>query len=241
MNFGFGLGAEYRSFIANTKRYSDASRSYNNFPMQIIGTGFIGDLRFNPIYKNFFTLGIQIGGAFGTTPYDLEDVYRTINEGDLFETYSYERFNYGIELAIGAKPIKLVGIFNGFSQKNNYQAVLNTQYNTSEEIYFNDILLWDNLGVGLRLGDYTKRKNGANLDLIYTFNRELKSANINSRFTVPFGIHGFNLTYNQYNSYSVSLDLRMFKPKDKWMDFTIENATLQISFKYNLTGFIFKN
>jgi hypothetical protein len=169
----------------------------------------------------------------------LEDVYRTINEGDLFETYSYERLNYGIEIAIGAKPIKLVGIFNSFSQKNNYNADLNTQNNTVEDIYFNDNLLWDNLGIGLRLGDYTKRKDGANLDVIYTFNRELKSGDIISRFTVPFGIHGFNLTYNQNNSYSISIDLRMFKPQDKWMDFTLDNSTLQLSFRYNLTGFIF--
>ena len=240
MNLGFGLGAEYLSFIANTQRYSYVTRSYNNFPIQIIGVGFNGGLRFNPIYKNFFTLGILIGGAVGSTPYELETVYRTINEGDLFETYSYERFNYGIELAIGSKPIKLVGIFNGFLQKNNYNADLNTQNNTVEDIYFNDNLLWDNLGVGLRLGDYTKRKDGANLDVIYTFNRELKSGDIISRLTVPFGIHGLSISYNQNNSYAISVDLRMFKPEDKWMDFTLDNSNLQLSFRYNLTAFIFK-
>jgi hypothetical protein len=202
--------------------------------------GFNGGLRFNPIYKNFFTLGILIGGAVGSTPYELEKLYRTKNEGVLFESYSYKRLNYGIELAIGAKPIKIVGMFNSFLQKNNFKAVLNTQYNTIEDIYFNDNLLWDNLGIGLRLGNYTKRKNGANLDLLYTFNRELKTDDFISRLTVPFGIHGFNISYNQNNSYAISVDLRMVKPLDKWMDFTIDNSVLQISLRYNITGFIFK-
>ena len=240
MNFGFGLGVEYRSFMANTQKYSVATGSYKNFPIQLVGVGFNGGLRFNPIYKNFFTLGILIGGAVGSTPYELEKLYRTKNEGVLFESYSYKRLNYGIELAIGAKPIKIVGMFNSFSQKNNFKAVLNTQYNTIEDIYFNDNLLWDNLGIGLRLGNYTKRKKGANLDLLYTFNRELKTDDIISRLTVPFRIHGFNISYNQNNSYAISVDLRMVKPLDKWMDFTIDNSVLQFSLRYNITGFIFK-
>ena len=114
------------------------------------------------------------------------------------------------------------------------------QYNTIEDIYFNDNLLWDNLGIGLRLGNYTKRKKGANLDLLYTFNRELKTDDIISRLTVPFRIHGFNISYNQNNSYAISVDLRMVKPLDKWMDFTIDNSVLQFSLRYNITGFIFK-
>ena len=209
------------------------------FQNLLVGVGLYGELRFNPVYKNYFTLGVQLGGAFGKSPYSLDGVYRNINDGELFEDYNYKRWNYGIEVAVGSKPIKIIGIFQRNLQYNDYHAVLQTAGRTDQQISFDKTMLWETVGLGLRIGDQTDRKKAGYVDLIFTLTKEQN--NFTGRIGLegrPFDIQGISLNFWQNNRIGLGLDVRMFKSEDNPLDFKMESSTLQFTFKYNLVKFL---
>ena len=241
MNFGMGAGSDFRSFVANTQKRDFNQNKYVLFQHLLVGVGLYGELRFNPIYKNNFTLGIQLGGAIGKSPYSFDGVYRNTNDGELFEEYTYKRWNYTIEVAMGSKPIKILGTFQRNLQFNDYQAILQTAGRTDQQISFDNTMLWETVGLGVRVANQINRKSRAFLDLLYTFSKEQNNyGSSNALIGTPFSQHGISVNYRKNNSYGLGLDIRLPMPFVKWTDFKLESSTLQFNFKYNLVAFLNK-
>ena len=241
MNFAMGAGADFRRFVANTQKRDMNQNKDVLFQHLLIGVGLYGELRFNPIYQNNFTLGIQLGGAIGKSPFDIDGFYRNINDVHLFEDYTYKGWNYAIEAAVGLKPIKILGSFQRHLQFNDYQAVLQNPGGTGHQITFNNTMLWETVGLGVRVGDQVNSESGVFLDLLYTFSKEQNNYDGNTDLRgTPFAQHGVSVDYWKNNNYALGLDIRLPMPFDKWKDFKLESATLQLNFKYNLVAFLNK-
>lgn len=222
-NFGWGLGLDYRGFEASTQR----TGFQGSYPLEIQGGGLSGELRFAPIFKDFFSLGVRIGGALGTTPYLTSG--RTVLDGTLKEKYFYMRWNYGAEFAVGAKPLKLIGTINRYQQSNDYNGTLNKDSFDEAKITFKGPQRWETVGAGLRFGRYTKSQADV-VDLIYTFSKEADIEQIGAVLQdIPNSIQGISLNYWKHNKYKISADFRLPSAYNSWTDFEFNQSTLQIS------------
>jgi hypothetical protein len=102
-------------------------------------------------------------------------------------------------------------------------------------------MLWETVGLGVRVANQINRKSRAFLDLLYTFSKEQNNyGSSNALIGAPFSQHGISVNYRKNNSYGLGLDIRLPMPADKWIDFNLTSATLQFTFKYNLIAFLNK-
>ena len=133
------------------------------------------NLVYHPIINRYISFGLFGGYSQGTTTL----IVLGNKSSGLFTTtevkYFYERINYGSELALGLKKVKVLGAFNRSSQSNDY-----TKTTTSDtyvkEFLFNEKYTQEMLSIGLRLGSYTtkyKDKRPHAFDIVYSLSRTI--------------------------------------------------------------------
>lgn len=226
-NFGWGLGLDYRGFETRAQKTTSQGNVLNGYPLEIQGGGLSGELRFAPIFKDYFSLGVRIGGALGISPYSTSS--RTVFDGTLHEKYFYTRWNYGAELAVGARPLKLIGTINRYQQSNDYNGRLNKDSSNESKITYNERQSWETAGAGLRFGRYTKSQADV-VDLIYTLSKEADIEQIGAVLQdIPNSIQGISLTYWKHNKYKISADFRLPSADNSWTNFEFNQSTLQVS------------
>ena len=102
-------------------------------------------------------------------------------------------------------------------------------------------MLWETVGLGVRVGDQVNSESGVFLDLLYTFSKEQNNYDGSTDLRgTPFAQHGVSVDYWKNNNYALGLDIRLPMPFDKWKNLNLESATLQLNFKYNLVAFLNK-
>jgi hypothetical protein len=178
-HIGGGLGLEnfeYSDRMKYTKKdtsgnllESDSVKKYVN------ASGIKVNLVYHPIINRYMSFGLFGGYSQGTTTL----IVLGNKTSGLFTTtevkYFYERINYGSELALGLKKVKVLGAFNRSSQSNDY-----TKTTTSDtyvkEFLFNEKYTQEMLSIGLRLGSYTtkhKDKRPHAFDIVYSLSRNI--------------------------------------------------------------------
>jgi hypothetical protein len=101
---------------------------------------------------------------------------------------------------MGSKPIKILGTFQRNLQFNDYQAILQTKGRTDQKISFDNTMLWETVGLGVRVANQINRKSRAFLDLLYTFSKEQNNyGSSNALIGAPFSQHGISVNYRKNN------------------------------------------
>lgn len=165
-HFGIGLGLDYTTFKDWATYMSSSSSSSEK--IQIYGIGMTGDIVLHPIIKEWFTIGVMSSLTAGTT-IPSEDNTEDIN----VNKYYYVRPTLGVEMAIGVKPVKILGNLSRSIQTNSFSA----DDNSSSGVYsYNRTWNQQTVGLGLRLGGYSSAsltKKKGNFDIFYTLTQDV--------------------------------------------------------------------
>ncbi len=191
VQMGFGLGAEYcqnpfTSAHTNTQTGASSSVSTSdNQALNLNGLGLKGEFVIHPYIKDFFSVGLNVGGAVGTSPGAIHDVFSNTNSTGaiLSESYLYSRLDFGGELAFGSAAFKLLFKYNTGIQTNDFSKSITTQTsnifipgNTTDQYSVNEQFRRETLSGGFRIGPYSAThvhiKRPVSLDLLYNLARD---------------------------------------------------------------------
>lgn len=233
LQLGFGLGLEWSQFYANALNLkSPATDSLDIFPN---GFGLKGEISFHPFIKNNLSLGFILGGS------------KTIKKKEttttnIVEKYSYSRLYLETELAMGAKPFKLLFKLRKGFQSNDYQK---QGFFNGANYVFNSRINKETLSLGVRLGRYknkTKNKRGKTVDLLYTLSKNpdnLYSISSNNYKGIGSWNSGVAFTWWVQSAFKFQFEMITSSSHNSLDYYTLDfkKSTYQVSLIYNLNFF----
>lgn len=178
-HFGLGVGIENTEFFQAmpfTKRDSTGKLLQRDTLTNFVNaSGYRFDLVLHPVMNKYLSFGLYGGFAKGTTTLFL---FGNKTEDVLSETeinYIYKRINYGAELALGLKRIKILGIYQTSSQSNAYTKTI-TSDNFVRMYTYEGAFKREMLSLGFRFGAYFTKdpsKMPGTFDVVYNLSRTL--------------------------------------------------------------------
>lgn len=168
IGLGLGLAAPIIPVVINSEISSSSHPTVNSStvesPMQV---GFTGCLSFHPFINQYFSLGLFGSGTYAFSPAIIagggSSLSTDVSNETSTESIATFNYNYGGQIALGLKKVKVLG---GFFLNNYSTAYL---YKLTSDIYNGDNTLTDvtnryadvsykaqRIELGLRLGSYKK-------------------------------------------------------------------------------------
>jgi hypothetical protein len=218
LHWSFGTGLEWMQLQALAK-YDSFGVNLPKESIRIIGLGVPVEAVFHPVFKEYFTLGLSCGLAYGLSP----KTFTTPETSNLNvmpdeESLSYFRWNYGAEIALGFRKFKVLATLNRMSQNLEYEFLAQAGKNkyTFDERWNQEIL-----GMGVRFGRYLKKGDKArgNLDFLYTISQQSLGNSPSFRYdNISERAQGFSFVYWKHNRYKLKTDL-VVAVDDKFQSF----------------------
>jgi len=246
LGLGFGIdrfiftdyGQSLRIDEDGNEIYSDSS------DITINGIGIKGEIYIHPYINNYFSVGFIGAYSIGTksliTQADQEDYTLTIDE-----SYFYTRFFYGVEIAGGIKPLKIVFKADRLIQTNEYDKSITDFYLTNEEYHYSDDINQETLSIGLRLPRYSGKYEGRRgniFDFVYTLTRDFpfnwNTLQLNDYYSLSEWRVGFGFMWWRQSAIKLKLDLISDVKQKDFNNLNFRNGWYQISFIYNYNWFL---
>jgi len=240
LQYGFGIGAEW----VKSRVLADVSRTGTSYQesVNIFGIGIPAELIFHPLIKEHFSIGLQAGGAIGTTPLLFSSGETEESDGSTSkESYFYYRWNLGAELALGLRSVKLLGTLNRSGQHNNFELL--KKYGTNNETRYavKGTQHAQTTGIGLRIGRYLKRfgSGGDAFDVLYTFTDNPEGQFLGSPFdNLAERRHGISLMWWKLSMFKLRFDIAMGTPGESIFNSDWSGTSFQLSFAFNWSRFL---
>lgn len=237
LHWGFGAGLEWMQLQAPAKFTSPGDTFATS--IRVTGIGIPVEVVFHPVFKEYFTLGLSGGAAYGVSTAILKSNSTTgSNSTTDHENLSYFRWNYGAELAFGFRKIKFLANLNRMTQYNEYELI--TPSNQGKYT-FDQRLNQEILGFGLRFGRYLKtdKKIRKNFDLLYTLTQQSFSGSPDFSFdNLSKRAQGFSIAYWKHNRCKFRTDLVVSTDDDfESFNWDWNKAYVQVAFILSLDRF----
>jgi hypothetical protein len=193
LGFGFGV-ADYSKFSVLANVVDQNQRNFTS-AIDIERLAVPVEVLFYPVFLKNLSIGTHVNFAFGTTPRIFSNGKSAINNNlNQREIYQSQRFGYGTEVALGFNGFKFMVNYQRNRFRNDYTRTVKDAGNRLIATYRHDSPeVNDNLGFGIRLGDYKQNNTNANafIDLTYTISH-LDDLPFNNVFT---GYQGFSIQF----------------------------------------------
>lgn len=233
LHLGAGFGLEWSQFYANVHNSkSPATDSIDIFPNDF---GMKGEIAFHPFIKDNLSLGFIAGGS------------QTLKKKETKTTTSVQHFNYyrlflESELAMGAKPFKVLVKLRKDFQSNDYKKEV--LLNGPNYVYNSDIKK-ETLSLGFRMGRYknkSKNKRGKTVDLLYTLSKipaDLYSVSSDNYQGISSWNSGAGFTWWVQSAFKFQFEMVTNSSQKSFDYYTLDfkKSTYQISLIYNLNFF----
>jgi hypothetical protein len=153
-HLGFSIGSDVIVVAANQASTSSSANS------AVFGTGLVGGVFIHPVFTEYFSIGAGVDYSFGTFFLD-EVIYQNIQKN------SYSAFAPRAELAFGAKKARVLLAYRAELYSDKVE-IGNQSNNNSTLLSFRR----DIIGLGTRVGSYSRKPRGVNFDLTYSIIRD---------------------------------------------------------------------
>ena len=173
LQIGIGVGLEggYVNALANSTIQNGSTITNSTDVAKISSTGLKTEFIFHPFIRDYFGIGLISSFSIGTTPYFITGGKK--NGGAEKIKYLYTKFDMGVEMTAGFKPVKFLVAYRSSIQTHKYNHT-STQGSEITTLDFNRQIRKDFIIAGFRFGTYKQKtpKRSICYDVTYNLTRD---------------------------------------------------------------------
>lgn len=241
LQIGIGVGLEggYVTALANSTIQNGSTITNSTDVAKISSTGLKTEFIFHPFIRDYFGIGLISSFSIGTTPYFITGGKK--NGGAERIKYLYTKFDMGIEMTAGFKPVKFLVAYRSSIQTHKFNHT-STEGSEVTTLDFNRQIRRDFIIAGFRFGAYKQKtpKRSICYDVTYNLTRDYAwdwskfnwnyKAISNWQHGIGFGMWVHSILKFQIDA-AIDSRLGSFSPSK------YDNLYLGFSFMYNRNAF----